>query len=193
MDWHSAFPSVFVCHHLVSKKLKQRVGSLHIEQQALSLYATGKPGETAVAAHHTMARHNYSNGIGAHGIGHSPHCLWCTHTACHFGIRHPLTVGNALKLLPCPLLEFTAYKQQRQTEFAPLSGKILPQLSLGLGYHWAVALAHRGMQALSKTPTGAPWMLVVHPPAAAQSTTIRCQYHLAARHIHSLPNYLFHN
>lgn len=114
--------------------------TFNLKEFALGIKSTTVTCECTICANNSMTRHKNRTRILSHCHTDGPDGSGSLDTASNITIGRERSVWKLQKLLPNSALKIRADKAQRHIKRLAHAGKILRQLSLGLGNHFVLTL-----------------------------------------------------
>lgn len=114
--------------------------TFNLKEFALGIKSAAVTCECTICSNNPMARHKDGARILSHSHTDGPDGSWSPDTAGNFTVRRECSVWKFQQLLPDSMLKIRADKAQRHIKRLARTGKILRQLSLGLGNHFVLTL-----------------------------------------------------
>ena len=114
--------------------------TFNLKEFALGIKSATVTCECTIGTDNPMARHKNGARIFSHSHSDGPDGSGSPDTAGNFTVRRECSVWKFQQLLPDGMLKIRADKAQRHIKRLARTGKILRQLSLGLGNHFVLTL-----------------------------------------------------
>lgn len=111
-----------------------------LKKLTLGIKSAAVARECTICTDNPMARHKDGARIFSHSHSDGPDGSGSPDTAGNFTVRRECSVWKFQQLLPYSMLKIRADKAQRHIKRLARTGKILRQLSLGLGNHFVLTL-----------------------------------------------------
>lgn len=114
--------------------------TFNLKEFALGFKSAAVTCECTICSNNSMTRHKNGTRILSHSHTDGPDGSGSPDAAGNFTVRRECSVWKFQQLLPDGMLKIRADKAQRHIKRLARTGKILRQLSLGLGNHFVLTL-----------------------------------------------------